>query len=112
MLTKRKKANVVKETQRHAADTGSPEVQVGILTRQIDELAAHLKKHPKDIHSRRGLLSMVADRKTHLKYRETGRRPSHGLAVLKGKWFLKKGGIFYYIILYNLVLRFLQHGRI
>ena len=83
MLTKRKKANVVKETQRHAADTGSPEVQVGILTRQIDELAAHLKKHPKDIHSRRGLLSMVADRKTHLKYREENDKKRYTALIKK-----------------------------
>ena len=83
MLTKRKKANVVKETQRHAADTGSPEVQVGILTRQIDELAAHLKKHPKDIHSRRGLLSMVADRKTHLKYLEENDKKRYTALIKK-----------------------------
>lgn len=70
MLTKRKKQNVIGDAQRHATDTGSPEVQIGIITRQIEELTAHLKKHPNDLHSRRGLLSMVADRKTHLKYLE------------------------------------------
>jgi small subunit ribosomal protein S15 len=70
MLSKRKKANSIKESQRHDTDTGSPEVQVGILTRQIEELTDHLKKHPNDVHSRRGLLSMVANRKTHLKYLE------------------------------------------
>lgn len=70
MLTKRKKQNVIADTKRHADDTGSPEVQIGIITRQIEELTAHLKKHPNDLHSRRGLLGMVADRKTHLKYLE------------------------------------------
>ena len=68
MLTKKKKQNVVKETARHEGDTGSPQVQVGLLTRKINELASHLKKNPKDIHSRRGLLGMVADRRKHLKY--------------------------------------------
>ena len=68
MLTKRKKANAIKETARHDSDTGSPEVQISILTRKINELTAHLKTHNKDIHSRRGLLAMVADRRKHLKY--------------------------------------------
>ena len=68
MLTKNKKAKIIKEAQVHDSDTGSPEVQVAILTKQIDELASHLKKHPKDVHSRRGLLGMVAQRQAHLKY--------------------------------------------
>jgi small subunit ribosomal protein S15 len=68
MLTKNKKAKIIKESQVHDSDTGSPEVQVAILTKKIDELASHLKKHPKDVHSRRGLLGMVADRQAHLKY--------------------------------------------
>jgi len=65
-----KKTKVVKEVQVHDKDTGSPEVQIAILSKRIDELAAHLKKNHKDDHSRRGLLSMVADRKTHMKYLE------------------------------------------
>ncbi len=56
--------------QVHDTDTGSPEVQVAILTKRIDELASHLKKNSKDNHSRRGLLQMVADRKAHMKYLE------------------------------------------
>jgi small subunit ribosomal protein S15 len=68
MITKTKKTKIIKETQVHAKDTGSPEVQIGILTKRIDELASHLKKHAKDNHSRRGLLAMVADRQTHMKY--------------------------------------------
>jgi small subunit ribosomal protein S15 len=68
MLSKVKKANAIKDSKRHDADTGSPEAQVALLTRQIDELAKHLKKHKKDFHSRRGLLQMVADRRKHLKY--------------------------------------------
>jgi small subunit ribosomal protein S15 len=68
MLTTRQKANIIKTTAIHAKDTGSPEVQVSILTKRIDELASHLKKHKKDNHSRRGLLAMVADRQSHLNY--------------------------------------------
>jgi len=52
----------------HETDTGSAEVQVGILNRRIDELASHLKKNPKDIHSRRGLLKMVSKRRKLEKY--------------------------------------------
>ena len=70
MLTKRKKENATKDVKRHDSDTGSPEVQVALLTKQIDELSSHLKKHAKDFHSRRGLLQMVADRRKHLKYLE------------------------------------------
>lgn len=68
MLTKKKKVNIIKKTQVHEKDTGSSEVQIGLLSRQIDELASHLKTHAKDNHSRRGLLQMVADRRSHLKY--------------------------------------------
>ena len=70
MLSKQKKTNAVKAVQRHEGDTGSPEAQVALLTRQIDELAKHLKKNKKDFHSRRGLLQMVANRRKHLKYLE------------------------------------------
>lgn len=67
MLTTRQKQNIIKKTQLHDKDTGSPEVQISILNKQIDELASHLKKHKKDNSSRRGLIKMVADRRTHLK---------------------------------------------
>ncbi|MEK9173213.1 MAG: 30S ribosomal protein S15 [Patescibacteria group bacterium] len=68
MLTKRVKSKVVGEHQRHDKDTGSASVQVGVLSRQIDELALHLKKNPKDNHSRRGLLKMVSKRRKFLDY--------------------------------------------
>ena len=68
MLSKQVKKNVLKNTQRHDTDTGSAEAQVSLLTRQIEELSKHLRKHKKDFHSRRGLLQMVADRRKHLKY--------------------------------------------
>ncbi|MBI5470446.1 30S ribosomal protein S15 [Candidatus Kaiserbacteria bacterium] len=83
MLTKRKKANEVKKTARHDSDTGSPEVQVAILTRRIEELSAHLDKNRKDKHSRRGLLGLVAARRQHLKYLETTNKRSYGALVKK-----------------------------
>lgn len=70
MLSKRVKENVMKPVKRHEHDTGSPEAQVALLTRQIEELSTHLRKHKKDFHSRRGLLQLVADRRKHLKYLE------------------------------------------
>lgn len=71
MLTTRKKANAIKATQMHGTDTGSPEVQISILSRRIEELTSHLKTHKKDNHSRRGLIQMVADRRKHLSYLKT-----------------------------------------
>ena len=68
MLTKRKKLNIIKETAVHDKDTGSPEVQISLLTRRIEELTGHLKTHIKDKHSRRGLLQMVANRQNHMNY--------------------------------------------
>lgn len=68
MLTKRQKSGVVKEHAFHDTDTGSAAVQIGLLSKQIAELSAHLKKHPKDHHSRRGLLIMVGKRRRFLKY--------------------------------------------
>lgn len=68
MLTKRVKANVIKENQRHAKDTGSAEVQIGVITREMADLATHLKKNPKDNHSRRGLLKMVSQRRKLMAY--------------------------------------------
>jgi small subunit ribosomal protein S15 len=70
MLTKTKKVKIVNDYQVHETDTGSPEVQIAILSRRIDDLASHLKKNKKDRHSRRGLLGLVAERKTHMKYLE------------------------------------------
>lgn len=70
MLTTGVKKKVIKKSQLHDTDTGSPEVQIAILSKKIDELAKHLKKNEKDNHSRRGLIKMVADRRKHLKYLE------------------------------------------
>lgn len=68
MLIGKKKEKIIKESQRHKTDTGSPEVQVSLLSRKIKELSTHLRKHRKDKHSRRGLLGMVAKRRSHLNY--------------------------------------------
>lgn len=68
MVTKKKKEGVIKKHQAHEGDTGSPEVQVALLTKRIKELSDHLKKHKKDLHSKRGLLQIVADRRKHLRY--------------------------------------------
>ncbi len=83
MLTPRKKASAIKNTQIHAKDTGSPEVQVSILSKRITELTAHLKVHAKDNHSRRGLIQMVADRRTHLKYLEASNKKRYTALVTK-----------------------------
>lgn len=68
MLTKRIKTRIIGEFKKHDTDTGSAEVQIAVVSRQIDELAAHLKKNPKDNHSRRGLLKMVSNRRKLLGY--------------------------------------------
>ena len=68
MITKKQKSGIIKKYGRKVGDTGSPEVQVALLTKQINELASHLKKNRKDNHSRRGLLQMVADRHAHMNY--------------------------------------------
>lgn len=83
MLTKRQKTNTTKEIKRHEGDTGSPEVQVALLSKQIDELSTHLRKHKKDFHSRRGLLQMVADRRKHLKYLERSDKKVYSSVVKK-----------------------------
>ncbi len=67
-LATKKKQKIVGEHWIHDKDTGSPEVQIALLSKQIEELAKHLKKNPKDDHSRRGLLKMVADRRTLMTY--------------------------------------------
>ena len=68
MITKEKKTEVINKFARTAGDTGSPEVQVAILTARIQELTEHLKVNQKDHHSRRGLLKMVGQRRRLLAY--------------------------------------------
>ena len=68
MVTKTEKQQLIEGYRREDADTGSPEVQVAILSKRIDELTEHLKTHRKDHHSRRGLLQMVGRRRRLLEY--------------------------------------------
>ena len=68
MILKDKKAEVIEANRLHETDTGSPEVQIAILTERITELTEHLKVHKKDNHSRRGLLMMVGQRRGMLAY--------------------------------------------
>jgi len=83
MVKGKKKEKIVKGHQVHDKDTGSPEVQVALLTKRIEELSSHLKKHRKDDHSRRGLIQMVADRRTHLKYLERKHKERYKVLVKK-----------------------------
>ena len=68
MISKEKKQAIINEYARTPGDTGSPEVQVAVLTARIQELTDHLKENPKDHHSRRGLLKMVGKRRNLLGY--------------------------------------------
>ena len=68
MIDQKKKEEIIKEYATHEGDTGSPEVQVAILTYRINDLNEHLRIHKKDHHSRRGLLKMVGQRRNLLAY--------------------------------------------
>lgn len=68
MITKEKKAEVINSNATHEGDTGSPEVQIAILSERILELTEHLKKHPNDDHSRLGMYKMVGKRRRLLDY--------------------------------------------
>jgi small subunit ribosomal protein S15 len=68
MLTPKQKLKIIETAKIHETDTGSSEVQIALLTEKINKLALHLKKHPKDLHSKRGLLKMVAKRRKLLEY--------------------------------------------
>lgn len=67
-LDKTHKEEIITSYARHTGDTGSPEVQIALLTRRIEQLTEHLKEHKHDEHSRRGLLKLVGQRRRHLKY--------------------------------------------
>ena len=67
-MLKEEKTAIIKEYATHEGDTGSPEVQVAVLTKRINDLTEHLKTHQKDHHSRRGLLKMVGQRRNLLNY--------------------------------------------
>ena len=83
MLKTKQKEKIIKEYQDHKEDTGSASVQVAILTEEIERLALHLKKHAKDNHSRRGLLKMVAKRKSLLDYLSKNDEKKYGQVIRK-----------------------------
>ena len=87
-ITKERKTELISQFRRDEADTGSPEVQIALLTARINELTEHMRAHKKDFSSRRGLLKLVSQRSDLLKYlRETDRE--RYLAVI-GKLGLRK----------------------
>jgi small subunit ribosomal protein S15 len=87
-ITKERKAELISQFRRGASDSGSPEVQIALLTARINELTEHMRVHKKDFSSRRGLLKLVSQRSDLLKYlRETDRE--RYLAVI-GKLGLRK----------------------
>ncbi len=91
----RVKVKIIEKYRLHEGDTGSPEVQIAIFTRKIEELTKHLQVHKKDNHSRRGLLGMVSKRKRLLSYleREDPLRYDHILKHLKLKGVGTGGGV-------------------
>ncbi len=88
MITKERKSELIRQFRRDAKDSGSPEVQIALLTARINELTEHMRAHKKDFSSRRGLLKLVSSRSDLLKYlRETDRE--RYLSVI-GKLGLRK----------------------
>lgn len=82
-LTNKQKEKVTEEVKRHEKDTGSPEYQIALFTEQIKKLTSHLKKNPKDFHSRRGLLKMVSKRKKLMLYLEKINEKSYKKLIKK-----------------------------
>lgn len=84
-LVAKEKSKIIEKFRTHDKDTGSSEVQIAVLSEEIGQLAEHLKKHPKDVHSRRGLLRMVARRKKFLDYlKESNVRKYNGVVKKLG----------------------------
>lgn len=88
MITKEKKTAIINEYARKEGDTGSPEVQIAVLTARIEELTEHLKTNTKDHHSRRGLLKMVGKRRGLLDYLK--RKDLEGYRALIEKLGIRK----------------------
>ena len=87
MLSKTKKTKLITKSQLHNKDTGSPDVQIAIITERIDYISDHLKTHKKDNHSRKGLLKLVSKRLAHMKYlqRKDSTRHENAVFLVKGK---------------------------
>ena len=91
MMDTKKKQAIIKKYQTHAGDTGSSEVQIAILTAEIDELSSHLKEHPKDHSSRRGLLRKVSARRSLMRYMK--RENAAGYDTLMKKLKIKQSRV-------------------
>ena len=87
-ITKERKTTIIQEYRRSEADTGSPEVQIAMLTHRINELTVHLNTHPKDHASRRGLLMLVSRRRSLLDYLR--RENQEGYLAIIGRLSLRK----------------------
>lgn len=83
MLTPEEKSKIIKKYKLHGVDTGSPEVQIALLSKEIKELLEHLEKHRKDFHSRQGLLKMVHKRRSLLKFLKTENQKRYNEIVKK-----------------------------
>lgn len=83
MLTPKEKEKIISKYKLHGVDTGSPEVQIALFSEEIKKLLLHLKKHPKDVHSKRGLLKMVAKRKNLLGYLKKENKKRHNNVLKK-----------------------------
>lgn len=83
MLKPRLKSKIISEHRIHSKDTGSADVQIAIITKEIERLTQHLKQHPKDNHSRRGLLKMVSKRKKLLEFLATDDEKRYNKVVRK-----------------------------
>jgi len=81
MLTPEEKTKIIQKYKIHDVDTGSSEVQIALLSEEIGRLLSHLKKHPKDLHSKRGLLKMVSKRRKLLKYLKKENEKSYNKIV-------------------------------
>ncbi len=80
-MKKEDKKATIKKHQTHGKDTGSPNVQIAVLTRKITDLSDHLKTHSKDKHSRRGLIGMVGRRRKLLRYLQLNNSPQHAKII-------------------------------
>lgn len=82
-LTPKEKTKIIKDVSTHEKDTGSSQVQIALLSKEIDKLVLHLKKHPQDTHSRRGLIKMVIQRKKLLAYLKKTSEASYSEIIKK-----------------------------
>jgi len=83
MISTKEKVKIIKDVQTHETDTGSSEVQIALVSKEIERLSDHLKKHAKDNHSRRGLLRMVSKRKKLLDYLSQTDEKRYGAVIKK-----------------------------